>query len=133
MLTPEFLSFEQFCLRHSIPDPGADHGMLGSSGHMSGRARRQFDARRDAQFKERNAGLLAYKHLMDQGVLVDPSGLYHAWTWEQEQHKRQDEAAILITQAQQLEQFAASGWKPIVHTRQAKLYRDKAAAILKGE
>jgi hypothetical protein len=70
---PEFLNFATFSRIHNIPDPGADHGMLGGSGRMSGRARKQLLTRRDYQFAEQRAGQLAYQYLIDCGAIIDPS------------------------------------------------------------
>ncbi len=128
MIAPIFLTLEQF----GAPDPGADHGLLGPSGHMSKRSRAALLLHREQQFYQRRLAIAAYQCLIDQGVLVDPSGEYQAYTWADQKADREKAAAILISHAEQMEGFVASGWRPIVHARQAKLFRDKAAAILKG-
>jgi hypothetical protein len=92
-------NFTQFLIERGVSDPGLEHGTLGPSGKMSGRARDAFDARRRQEFEDYGNAQKEFQKLIDDGKVVDPLGRFTARPKEdlvkKEAGRRADKAAHL--------------------------------------
>lgn len=113
-------SFASYLDEHNIRDPGAEHGTLGPSGHVSGAAQRATQARRDQEFAAYGQAQRDYAAAVDRGEIHDPTGRVRPRNLVAEQQAATSaEAGRLRRRAAELRHLADGGMRPRVHRREA--------------